>query len=57
MAEIVVEAEDVDVHSKEDGSDNHENVVAHELLGDGVMEGWGPGRGGVELGEGVNQQL
>ena len=55
--EVVVEAVDVDVDSEEDGGDDHEDVVAHELLGDGVMEGGGPGRGGVELGEGVNQQL
>ena len=48
---------DVDVDSEEDGGDDHEDVVAHELLGDGVVEGGGPGRGGVELGEGVDQQL
>ena len=57
MAEIVVEAVDVDVHSEEDGSDDHEDVVAHELLGDGVVKSWRSGGGGVELGERMHQQL
>ena len=55
MAEIVVEAVDVDVDSEKDGSDDHENVVAHELLGNGVVESWRSGGGGVELGERVDQ--
>merc|ERR1719350_508929 len=37
-AEVVVEAIDVDVNSEEDGGDDHEDVVAHKLLGDGVVE-------------------
>ena len=56
-AEVVVEAVDVDVDSEEDGGDDHEDVVAHELLSDGVVQGGGAGRGGVELGEGVDQKL
>ena len=56
-AEVVVEAVDVNVYGEEDGGDDHEDVVAHELLGDCVVEGGRPGRGAVELGEGVDQQL
>ena len=56
-AEVVVEVVDVDVHGEQDGRDHHEDVVAHQLLGDGVVQGGGPGGGRVELGEGVHQQL
>jgi len=56
-AEVVVELVHVDVHSEEDGGEHHHDVVAHQLLGDGVVKRWRSWRGGVELVEWMNQQL
>ena len=37
-AEAVVEVVDVDVDSQEDGGDDHDHVVASQLLRDGVVQ-------------------
>jgi len=57
MAKIVVEAVDVDVDSKKDGSNDHENVVAHKLLSNGIVKSRRSWRGCIELGEWMDQQL
>lgn len=56
-AEVVVEVVDVDVHRKEDGGEDHHDVVAHQLLGNGVVQGWRPGGCSIELLKGMNEKL
>ena len=48
--ERVVEAEAVDVDTEEEAAAEVEKVVDGQLLGDGVVQGGGAGRGGVEPG-------
>ena len=55
--EAVVEVVDVDVHGQEDGSDDHDDVVAGQLFRDGVVESRGARGVGVELGEGMDEEL
>ena len=56
-ADVVVEVVDVNVHRKEDSGEDHHDVVAHQLLGNGVVQSWRSGRCGIELAEWVNEKL
>jgi len=56
-AEVVVEPILANVDTEEDGGENEDDVVVDELFGDCVVEGGGAGGGGVELVEGMNNEL
>ena len=57
IRDIVVEAIFIDIKTEENTAGDEENVVVDELLGNGIVEGWRAWRGGIELGEWVDEEL
>jgi len=55
--DVVVESVLSDVDAEKDAAGDEDDVVVDELLGDGIVKCWGPGGSGVELAEGMDQQL
>jgi len=55
MSDIVVEAIFIDINTEENTAGDKENIVVDELLGNGVVKGRRPRRGGVELAEWVDK--
>ena len=56
-SDIVVEAILIDINTEENAAGDEENVVVDELFGNGIVEGWRAWRGGIELGEWVDEEL
>ena len=55
MSDIVVESIFIDINTEENTAGDKENIVVDELLGNGVVKGRRPRRGGVELAEWVDK--
>ena len=49
MTEGIVEVMDMNINSKKNSRDDHDDVVAHEILGNHVVQCWRTGRISVEL--------
>jgi len=56
-ADIVVESVFIDINTEEYAAGDEENVVVDELFGNGIVEGRGAWGSGVELAEGVDEEL
>ena len=57
IRDIVVEAILIDIQTEENAAGDEENVVVDELFGNGIVEGGRAWRGGIELGEWVDEEL